>query len=120
MNACADSELNRRSKRMRSSRCTPSPSSTVNFSRKLISRGGACTGAKYSRGSGSNTITVAGSSSARARQQVGDHGLVTTVHAVEGADGDHAATVAVAQVVQPPDQFQYTAPVPGRESSARL
>ena len=67
MNSCADMMLKLWSKRMRSTRSTPSWRSTSNFSRKLISRGGACTGAKYSRGSGSNRITVEGTPNSRPR-----------------------------------------------------
>ncbi len=56
----------------------------------------------------------------RARQQVDNHRLVPAVHAIEGTDGHHAAAMAVAQIVQPPDQFQYAAPAPHTGSSRRV
>jgi len=49
-------------------------------------------------------ITSEGKPAARARGQGLKHGLVPEVHAIEVADGGHAASMSRAQVVQSPDQ----------------
>ena len=67
----------------------PQSASNSSFSRSEVSRVGALSGAKNSRGCGSNVSTQAGTPRRAGRAlQLGQHGLVAEMHAVEIAYGE--------------------------------
>ena len=89
------------------------------FSQKLMIRAGALSGEKYSRGSGSKTMTSDGSASSRDfSSRVPDHRLVTQMHTIKGTDRRHATPVLGPQIVQAANQFHSIRETPVNPNAA--
>ncbi len=86
------------------------------MTRNGVSRGGACSGARTSRGWGSKVITPSGAPSVAGPRPRGlDQGAMAAMHAIEIADRDHAVEGGLRQIpIAPVDPHRRLMPAPRR------